>query len=318
MSAGQVIGTAAAVVGVGVAAAVGWRVFEAARTASQLNTAAGDIRAAGGDQTALDNLLAALRSEGVLSPGREGAAVSQGTNDETKLQTSGVLLEAERAMLAAGSAARLSPNLSVVRPRDVYSNWKIGEGAWLPSQGKQAGWRESPTTVVRGLDMNSYALVYATDVYQPTDYATAIVAYPKALGATLYNVVEANQLRFYADVPWASAAGLRSAYDVFLVSTDQGGGMVALWDPARSRFLTAAESANVQFAASGPAPPRAELGPFAGIPKNTKITATAFIPEMINALKRKVVFQPFPPAVRQQQQARLDATAAHIRAKAGA
>jgi len=317
MSAGQVISTAAAVVGVGVAAAVGWKFLEAARTANQLNTAAGDIRAAGGDQTALDNLMAALRSEGVLSRGREGAAVSQGTNAETQTQSAGVLVAAERAMLAAGSAARLSPNLAVVRPKDVYSNWKMGEGAWLPSQGKLAGWRESPTTVVRGLDMNSYALVYATDAYQPTSYGNAIVAYPKVLGAVRYDLIEGNQLRVYKDVPWASAAGLRAAYDVLLVSSDQSGGMVALWDPARGRFLTPAESINVQFAVAGPPPPNFEVS-IPGLPRGLKGIPTAFIPEFLAALSRKIVFQPFPPAVRQQQQASRDATAARIRAKAGA
>lgn len=318
MSVGNTIGTAAAVVGVGVAGVVGWKIFERARAANALNNAAGDIRAAGGDQSALDNLIVALRSEGVLSPGREGAAVSQGTNAETQVQSAGVLVAAERAMLAAGSGAALSPNLAVVRPKDVLSNWRLGEGAWLPSQGKLAGWREGPTTLVRGLDMNAYALVYATDVYQPTSYGNAIIAYPRRLGYTPVNVIEANQLRRYPNVPWASAQGLQNTFDVFLVSSDQEPGTVALWDRAKGKFLTAAEAQDVQFAVAGPKPPSFQgIGPIEA-PPGEHILPTAFIPEFLNALKRKVRFQPFPPVVRAQAQARRAALAARIRAKAGA
>lgn len=320
MSVGNTIGTAAAVVGVGLAGVVGWKVFEAARAANALNNAARDIRAAEGDQSALDNLITSLRSSGVLSQGREGAQVSQGTNAETQVQSSGVLVAAERAMLAAGSGAALSPNLAVVRPKDVLSNWKLGEGAWLPSQGRLAGWRESPTTLVRGLDMNAYALVYATDVYQPTSYGNAIVAYPASYGSRPVNLIEANNYRRYANVPWATAQGLQNTLDVFLVSSDQEPGTVALWSRAQGKFLTAAEAANVQFAVAGPLPPS-----FPGIPfilaaaPDERILPTAFIPEFLNALKRKVRFQPFPPTVRGQNlQAAAARIAAKARAKAGA
>lgn len=311
MSAGQIAGTAAAVVGAGVAAAVGWKVFEAARSANALNTAASDIRAAGGDQSALDNLIASLRSSGVLSPGREGAQVSQGTNAETQVQSAGVLVAAERAMLAAGSGTALSPNLAVVRPKDVYSNWRRGQGAWLPSQGKLAGWREGPTTLVRGLDMNAYALVYATDVYQPTSSGNAIVAYPRRYGYQPFNVIEANRLRRYSNVPWASSTGLQNTLDVFLVSSDQEPGTVALWSRAKSKFLTAAEAADVQFAIAGPVPPRFDgIWPALVALPNERILPSAFLPEFLGAIERKVRFQPFPPTVRAMQAANRDAKAA--------
>lgn len=295
MSAGQVIGTAAAVVGVGVAGAVGWKIFEAARTASQLNTAAGDIRAAGGDQTALGNLMSALRSEGVLSPGREGAAVSQGTNEQTKIQTAGVLYEAERTMLAAGEAARLSPNLTVVRPKDVIDNWRIGEGAWLPSQGVRAGWRTTPTSIVRGFDMNSYALTYLPDAYTPSVDGVGIAAYDATHGVGTRKFIEWwGKYRDLGRQSIATAAGLQNSYDIFLTSTDQNGGLIALWDPRRCKFLTPAEASQVVFAITNSHESPQQL-------REGMALHSRFVVRMLQALRRKTVFQPFPPAIRGAQ-----------------
>lgn len=313
MSVGNTIGTAAAVVGVGLAGVVGWKVLEAARAANALNNAARDIRAAGGDQSALDNVISALRSSGVFSPGREGAVISTGTNQETQFQSDAVLLAAERAMLAAGSGARLSPNLSVVRPKDVYANWKLGEGAWLPSQGKTAGWREGPTELVRGLDMNAYALVYLADVYAPSSDGGSIVAYPKRFGYTEAAFQEDNKSRGYQTY-LATASGLANQYDIFVTSTDQQGGLVALWDRNRGRFLTPAECVDVRFAVAGDF--RRPGDTLNGV--TMYYIASAFLPELLRSMYFHTKFQPFPPNVRQVQAARRDATAARLRAKAGA
>ena len=95
---------------------------------------------------------------------------------------------------------------------------------------------------------------------------------------------------------------------------------MALWSRAQGKFLTAAEAANVQFAVSGPLPPRFPgFGPFAPAVADERIIPTAFIPEFLNALKRKVRFQPFPPAVRGENlQSAAARIAAKARAKAGA
>lgn len=297
MSVSNVIGTAAAVVGVGVAAAVGYKVFESARTAGALNTAAGDIRAAGGDPGALANLMTALRSTGVLSPGKEGAAVSQGTNEQTQIQTSGVLYAAERTMLAAGSGARLSPNLTVVRPKDVYSNWQIGEGAWLPSQGAVSGFRVEPTSIVRGLDMNAYALVLLEDVYPPSRNPWTLLAVPRSTRTVNTKFREANKNRRYT-VPVAVDA--RTTYDVFVTSTDQGpGGLVALWDKNASRFLTPAECSEVKFVLKYTGSDQMDA-PNVFL-YGYKLLSSAFLPELYFAMSRHTRFQPFPPSIRGAQ-----------------
>lgn len=292
MSVPNTIGTAAAVVGVGLAGVVAWKVLESARAANALNNAAGDIRAAGGDQSALDNLIVSLRSSGVLSPGREGALVSEGTNEQTQIQTTGVLYAAERTMLAAGSGAALSPNLAVVRPRDTYANWKIGEGAWLPSQGKVAGWRESPTTLVRGLDMNSYALVLLDDVYTVPSGSWRICAIDKSSSSAVGFFTEKNKDRQYRLNVTGPAP---KRYDIFITSTDQQGGLVAFWDPDRARFLTPAEAQNVKFCVYSIDSASHALN------SNIRLN-TAFIGEMYKALERHTKFQPFPPAIRAAQE----------------
>lgn len=293
MSVSNAVGTAAAVVGVGVAAAIGYKVFESARTAGALNSAAGDIRAAGGDPSALANLMAALRSTGVLSPGEEGAAVSQGTNEQTQIQTSGVLYAAERTMLAAGSGARLSPNLTVVRPRDVYANWSIGEGAWLPSQGLTAGWRDSPTVVVRGLDMNSYAVVLLDDVYTTPSGSWRICAVDASSSSIVGAFSEKNKGRKYR-LNIKLNTGSQKRYDIFITSTDQQGGLVAFWDGDRGRFLTPAEAQNVKFCVYN-----IDATTYAA---NGDIRLeSAFIGAMYKALERHTKFQPFPPSIRGQQ-----------------
>lgn len=293
MSAGQIAGTAAAVVGVGVAAAVGWKVFEAARAANALNTAARDIRAAGGDQSALDNVIAALRSTGVFSPGREGAVISTETNAETQVQSAGVLVAAERAMLAAGTAAALSPNLTVVRPKDVRSNWLLGEGAWLPSQGKANGWRTAPTVNLRGLDMNSYALVFLPDVYGPSADGATIVAYDQRYGVRRFNAVEMNKNRSYGRLPGATQAGLANAYDIMITSSDVQGGLVALWDSRRARFLTPAEGADVIFTIN-----IGEVQTRNSSTRGLYGLASSYAPNVRAAMASKIIFQPFPPTVR--------------------
>lgn len=313
MSVGNTIGTAAALVGVGLAGVVGWKVLEAARAANALNNAASDIRAAGGDPSALDNLIASLRSSGVFSPGREGAVISTGTNQETQFQSDAVLLAAERAMLAAGTAMGLSPNLAVVRPKDVRSNWLLGEGAWLPSQGAAAGWRVTPTVNLRGLDMNAYALVFLPEVYGASADGATIVAYDKRYGVTRFKAVEHNQQREYKGLPGATGPGRANAYDIMITSTDVQGGLVALWDPRRSRFLTAAEGADVIFTINV-----AEVRDTDTTSKGWVSLASSYAPNLRAAMERKVIFQPFPPAVRAMQQARRDWIGARLRAKAGA
>ena len=291
MSLPNALGTAAAVVGVGIGAAVAWRVFESAKTASDLNKAAGDIRAAGGDPSALDNVILALRTEGVLSPGKEGAAVSVGTNQETGSQSTAVLKAGEMALLAAGSAARLSPNLRVVRPKDVIDNWRIGEGAWLSSQGARAGWRTEPLVNVRGLDMNSYALTYLPDVYTPSVDGVGIAAYDRKHGVGSRLFIEWwGKYRDLDRQPIATARGLANAYDIFLTSTDQDGGLVALWDSRRGRFLTPSEASNVVFVItnSHESPVQLEEG---------MALHSRFIVRMREALGRKTIFQPFPPGI---------------------
>lgn len=301
MSVSNAIGTAAAVVGIGVAAAVGYRVFESARTAGQLNNAAADIRAAGGDPTALSNLMAALRSTGVLSPGGEGAAVSQGTNEQTQIQTTGVLYAAERTMLAAGSCGRLSRNLSVVRPKDVPANWRKGEGAWLPSQGAAVGFRTGPVSNVRGLDMNAYALVYLPDVYDTPSNGGAVVAYPKRLSYHKRSFYEGSAWKLRRNIPFATEAGLAEQFDIMITSTDQAGGLVALWDPRRARFLTPAESASVQFAINGTIPKKFNNASNADLP----YYRSSFLRRIRDRMESHTKFQPFPPAIRGAQESAL-------------
>lgn len=312
MSVGNAVGTVAAVVGVGVAGVVAWRVLESARSANALNNAASDIRNAGGDQSALDNLILSLRSSGVLAPGREGAAVSEGTNAETQIQSAGVLVAAERAMLAAGTAAALSRNLSVVLPKDVPDNWRIGEGAWLPSQGVAAGYRTSPVSNVRGLDMNAYALVYLPDVYDPPSNGGSVVAYPKRHGYNARSFYEGSGWATRRNVPFATSAGLGEQFDIMITSTDQSGGLVALWDPRRSRFLTPEEATGVQFAINGTIPKKWNNASNADLP----YYRSSFLRRMRDRMESHAKFQPFPPKVRQMQDALRDQTAARIRAKA--
>lgn len=300
MSAGQVIGTAAAVVGVGFAGAVGWKIFESARTASQLNTAAGGIRAAGGDPRALDNLLAALRSEGVLSPGRKGSLVSQGTNEETRFQSLGVLDAAELAMLAAGGAAQLSPNLRVRGPRNDLSGWAGGMGPALSGEAERAGLASAPARNVRGLDMNAYALTYLTDAWPETDpYGHEIIAVPKSTPAWLVDAWviargRGNPSRDFM-IFRRMAATFNSGpktFDIFITSKAQGG-VIAFWDRARSKFLTPAEATDVKLVIL------LKKGGWGALASNTpggqNLSGSAFIWALYQSLRGRTVFQPFPP-----------------------
>jgi hypothetical protein len=298
MSVSNAVGTAAGVVGIGVLGLIGWRVFESARTASALNNAANDLRNTSG-QGALDNLLAGLRSSGVLAPGREGALISTGTNQETQIQSASVLNAAELTMLAAQTANGMTKNLRVVRPKDQFSNWKIGEGAWLPSQGVLAGWRTSPVDLVRGLDMNAYALVYLNDVYPPSQDGIGITAYDAKYDSLTPGVGRREFIEWWGRYRElgvrriATPGGAANSYDIFVTSTDQDGGMVALWDPRRKRFLDSGEAVNVVFAITNSKPSPRQLDQRRTV--QGMALHSRFIPSLMSSLERKVRFRPFPP-----------------------
>lgn len=302
MSVSNAIGTAAAVVGVGVAAAVGYKVFESARTAGQLNNAAADIRAAGGDPGALANIMAALRSTGILSPGKKGALVSQGTNEETQGQTTGVLYAAELAMLAAGSGARLSPNLTVHGARNDLSGWADGSGPALPSEALAARLDSQPTRVVRGLDMNAYALTFIDDCWPERDpNGHSLVVVPKSTpswGVTAVVIARGrgnNSSGFMrlANVPALIEAG-QVQHDLFLTSRAQGS-VIAIWDRTRARFLTPAECQGYKVVVKLQERGSGYLYKGLPVPSGQRMTGSAEIWTIALSMKNRTYFQPFPP-----------------------
>ena len=286
MSISQGVMTAAGVVGVGALAAVTYAQVQKGRALGQGTKAARDLAAAGGDPNAVNTLIDVLRGAGGAAGGAAGAAEGALSNENSGEYAAVILASARAAMAKAGRPSQLGRNLRVVRPLDKSSQWRIGEGCWLPSEGAEQGWRTEPQSLVRGLDM-SYALTYLPDVYPAPAGSGSVVAYPAKWG---YH--RTGPLRRATD------AGIAHAYDVMITSTAQGGGSVALWDPSTLEFVS--EGERVIFAIQWPAgraPVALSLGSAEAdsrFGRGAYGLDSSFLPELATALQNRPIFRPFP------------------------
>lgn len=286
MSIPNAIGTAALVVGGGVAVAIGYAQLQKGRALASGTKAAQQLADAGGDPTMLDSVLNALKAAGGETSGAARTASGVASNENAGEYGIATLDSAKNAMRQAGSPAQLGRNLRVVRPKDKASQWGIGEGCWLPEEGADNGWRTEPVESVRGLNLG-YALTYLPDVYPAPEGSGAVVAYDPRYGVIKREVYHGNDGK-HDEWDTASPLGLQNVYQVMITSTAQGGGQVALWDRNTGGFL--APGARVIYAVQLPANSRQDtsFGP-------RTYAASSFLRDVARALKSKTVYQPFPP-----------------------
>ena len=276
------ITTAAGVVLVGVGGAYAYTQIQKGRALASGVRAGNQLMAAGGDPSTLNTILDALKGAGGETAGAAQAAGGIASNDNAGTYGIAVLDSAAEAMRKAGSPAGLGRNLRVIRPRDKSSEWVIGEGCWLPSEGEANDFRTSPVENVRGLDLG-YALTYLPDVYPSPASGGAVIAYPARYG--FYNgVFNHNGGQEY--FKRASETGTRERFEVMITSTAQEGGAVALWDRDAKQF--APNGTPVRFAVMIEPRPIGLLGTGYG-------ARSTFLVDLCNALQSRPVFQPFPP-----------------------
>ena len=306
MSAGNAALTALGVVGAAAAGVWGWSQLEKARAIHGANKAASDIRAAGRDPSAINIILDELRrTEGEGGGvGAAGAAQDQYANEGAGIQGEGTLESAREAMRKAGRPSQLGRNLAVVRPKDKVSQWKIGEGCWLPAEGAAQGWRGSPIANVRGLALG-YALTLLDDVYPRPAGSGGIVAYnPKLITPRLKRLGFGgwNGPRWYAYAHnrnplvrfWqAPPDAERLGYEIMITSTAQSqGGLTAYWDPARGGWVPPDEPV-----ALGLVGIETYLRDFEGVRGSTDMKfefPSLFLPYLASAVAMNSHFVPFP------------------------
>jgi hypothetical protein len=278
--------TAAGVVLVGVGGAFAYTQIQKGRALASGVKSAQQLAAAGGDPSTLNTVLDAFKAAGGETGGAAQAAGAVASNDNAGTYGVAVLDAASGAMRKAGSPAQLGRNLRVVRPKDKSSQWVIGEGCWLPSEGEANGFRTNPVDLVRGLDMG-YALTYLPDVYPAPSDGGVVIAYPPQFGHWAIRVMDAKPNRSHT---WhlASAQGIANQYQVMITSTAQGGGAVALWNPRTSGFMPAGTP--VKFAIS-----KSHAGDWTDSYGRHRRAPSTFLNELADALQARPVFQPFPP-----------------------
>lgn len=290
MSATNIITTAAVVAGGGLVAAVAYAQFQKGRALAAGTKAAGQLAAASGDPSLLQTTLDALKAAGGETGGAARAAGAVASNDNAGAYGIAALDSARQAMRQAQTPAQLGRNLRVVRPLDKSSQWGIGEGCWLPQEGADNKFRTDPVDLVRGLDLG-YALTYLPDVYPAPSGSGAVVAYHPRHGVIMREIHHGQDFKS-TDAACASPGGLQAQYQIMLTSTAQGGGQVALWDSATGGFLP--PGSPVQFAIEPPANWRKRI-------QNGRDTYlvnyldSSFLIDVSRAMKRKLVYQPFPP-----------------------